>query len=78
MLEKDSGKYRRSITIEPVDCHSYKILQSRVHSFAWFGAGKAKGFFFLELNFGCRRIWLYFLLMLEGEKCIFQRQRRTK
>ena len=47
VLEKDSGKYRRSITIEPVDCHSYKILQSRVHSFAWFGAGNwAEGFFF--------------------------------
>ena len=45
VLEKESGKYR-SITIEPVDCHSYKILQSRVHSFTWFGAGKAAGFFF--------------------------------
>ena len=45
VLEKDSGKYR-SITIEPVDCHSYKILQSRVHRFAWFGAGKAESFFF--------------------------------
>ena len=44
VLEKDSV-YRRSITIEPVDCHSYKILQSRVHSFALFGAGKAEGFF---------------------------------
>ena len=45
VLEKDSGKYRRSITIEPFDCHSYKILQSRVHSFAWFGAGRAESFF---------------------------------
>ena len=75
VLEKGSGKYR-SITIEPVDCHSYKILQSRVHRFAWFGAGKAESFF-LELIFGCRRIWLYFLLMLESQKCIFQRQIRT-
>ena len=46
VLEKDSGKYLRGITIEPVYCHSYKILQSRVHSFAWFGEGKAERFFF--------------------------------
>ena len=69
VLEKDSGKHR-SIMIEPVDCHLYKILhpeRTALHCSGW----KELNVFFFERSSGCQRSCLYFLLMLEGQKWCF-------